>query len=298
MTGTVRAVISGAELTTKNKRFQKDLEHRLNRWMQETANNIGDALKEKYGSANKMAKTDSQPDDDDDTQTELLVGGKKIPKWQSNAIRAMALLGSKAINWNELVTIFQPYLQAAGDEGVDVGVGQLQMVDAKKAMKSAEEEVADDSKSRAAALAGLKYDADDNLVEDPDARWPLTEVMRRDLEGSVLLAVTEGWTAEQLAAVIEVSYALSPERATIIANTELTNAQNGGTYSLWRKSGAVTLVRWVTSDKERKPDECDSYEAQGVVPLGHEFAEGLRSPRAHPFCECELEVVDPFEVTV
>jgi hypothetical protein len=299
MTSTQTPVISGAKLTAKNKRLQADLEHRLNRWFQETGNHIGTALKGKYklgSKPSKASKADDQDVEGDDLQTELLVGGKKIPKIQSDLIRALALLGWRAINWKELVAIFQPYLEDAGLEGVDVGVGQVQMVGAQKVTEQASEDVAEYAAQRSAELAGMKRTADGELEENLEAHWPLTDVMRRDLESSITQAVTEGWTAEQLAAVIEASYALSGDRATIIANTELTNAQSGGTYSLWKRSKSVTLVRWVTSDLERQPDECDDYEAQGVVPLGHEFAEGLFHPRAHPRCRCSLEVVDPNEV--
>lgn len=294
MIGT-RPVISGKELTPKNQRLQIDLEHRLNRWFQETSNSIGEALHQKYPNANKFAKADD--DQDDGLQTELLVGGKRIPKEQSNIIRAMALLCWGSIKWDALVAIFQPYLQAAGEEGVNVGVGQVQMQDAVQSRHNASEEVEEQSKTRSAELAGMKYTEDDKLVEDPDAHWSLTEVMRRDLESTITLAVTENWTTSQLAAVIEASYAFSSERATIIAETELTNAQSGGTYSLWRSSGTVTLVRWRTADKDRQIDECDACEAQGIVPLGHEFAPKVFAPRLHPFCECELEVVDPTEIS-
>lgn len=304
MTGTT-PVISGSKLTPKNQRLQRDLEHRLNRWFQETSNHIGTAIKGKY-KLKKVKKADSDPDGDD-LQTELLVGGKKIPKIQSDMIRAMALLGWSAINWKELVAILKPYLQAAAEEGVDVGVGQVQMKNAGKSQDDANEDAEEYADRRAAELAGLKWvevpkgtpDAIErnggyyDLVKDDDAHWPLTTVMERDIDASVTQAIMEGWTADQLSAVIDASYALSAERSAIVANTEITNAQSGGTYSLWRRSGTITLVRWRTSEGHDQDDECDDYEAQGVVPLGHEFAEGLFSPRAHPFCLCSLEVVDP-----
>lgn len=303
-------VISGKELTPKNKRLRTGLEHRLNRWCQEQSNHIGEAIKGKYKlKGQKAKKADSDPEGDD-LQTELLVGGKKIPKIQSDMIRAMVLLGWSAIRWKELVAIFQPYLRDAGEEGVDVGVGQVQMTSAGKTQDAAIEDAEAYANRRAAELGGMKWVEVDKdtpgavehdgkyveLVEDKDARWPLTSVMERDIEATVTQAVLEGWTAEQLAAVIDVSYALSAERMAVVADNEITNAQSGGTYSLWRRSGAVTLVRWKTSDKDRLIDECDACEAQGVVPLGHEFAEGVFSPRLHPFCECELEVVDPNEL--
>lgn len=310
----ITPAISGADLTPKNHRLQIDLEHRLNRWFQETANHIGDVIRSKYEPGQLSTRKaddldDSSDPEGEDLQTELLVGGKKIPKVQSDLIRALALLGWGAIKWREMVLFVEPYLEAAAQEGIDVGVGQVQMVSPAKAQAAAEEDAEAYAARRAAELAGMKWvevpkDAPGamehhgvfvDLVEDPNAHWPLTDVMRRDMDASIEQAVTEGWTADQLAAVIEASYALSAERSTIIAETEMTNAQSAGTYSLWRRSGSVTLVHWTTHGIDREPDECDRYEAQGVVPLGHEFDEGLFSPRAHPFCRCSLEVVNPSE---
>lgn len=290
-------VISGKKLTAKNKRLQIALEHHLNRWMQEQANAVGEVLKANYrkGMWVQTKATRKALDDagGEDLQTELLVGGKKIPKIQSDLIRALALLGWGAVRWEPLIGFFRSFLNDAGDEGVSHGLGDLALVNASQVKDKAEEDAEAYADRRSAELGGMKRNADGTLEEDPEARWPLTDVMQRDIENSIAMAVTEGWTAEQLAAVIDASYAVSAERATIVANTEITNAQSDGTYSLWRQSGVVTLVAWRTSDSHDQDDECDDYEAQGVVPLGHEFAPGIFSPRAHPFCLCELEVVDP-----
>lgn len=301
----MQPVISGADLTPKNKRMRADFEHRLNRWFQEQSNAIGEAIKGKYkpGRANsklsqsrkltEMLDKDDSDAEGDDLQTELLVGGKKLPKIQSDMIRAVVLLGWGVINWPGLVELAEPYLEEAGKEGVDVGIGQVQMVNAAKVREKAEEDASKYAAARAAAMAGMRYTDEGKLETDPDARWPLTDVMQRDLESTVTQAIVEGWTANQLAAVMDVSYALSAERAEIIADTEITNAQSGGTFDTWKHSETITLVRWRTSLLHDFEDECDDFEAQGVVPLGHEFAEGLFSPRAHPRCRCSLEAVDP-----
>lgn len=281
-------VISGSKLSPKNLKFQLDLEYRINRWFQETANRIGDVLEEKYGESGtvKLLK-----DDDDGLQTEVLLGGKKVPKLESDTIRAIALLAWKAVDWKQLVGELQPYIEAAVMEGVDIGTAQVAVESVARTAESAKEAAQKYASERSAELAGMRVNSDGELVSDPGAKWPLTDVMKRDLEMTVALAVEEGWTASQLAAVIEASYALSSERAAVVANTELTNAQSFGTYTVWKNSGVVTMARWVTSDLEREPDECDEYEAQGIVPLGHEFAPGIWFPRAHPNCRCNLEVV-------
>lgn len=301
-------VISGSKLSKRNLKFQIDMEHRINRWFQTTSNRIMDAIGDKFGTAVKMAKADSS--DDDGLQTEVLLGGKKVPKLESDTIRAIALLAWKAVDWNSLVLELQPYIEEAVHEGIDIGTAQVEIENVARVAEAAKEAAQKYAADRSAELGGKRRVAvaptagttpstpseaqttGGELVDDPNAEWPLTDVMQRDLESTVAMAVDEAWTVEQLAAVIEASYALSSERAAVIANTELTNAQSFGTYTVWKESGVITMVHWRTSDLERQPDECDAFEAQGVVPLGHEFARGIRYPRAHPNCRCDLEVID------
>ena len=82
------------------------------------------------------------------------------------------------------------------------------------------------------------------------------------------------------------------ERATLIAENEMMNAQTAGTVAVWSNLDTTTIVRWRVNDlAPRVEDECDDYEDQGDVPLGHEFAPGLFFPRSHPRCRCRLEVI-------
>lgn len=279
-------LISGSKLSKRNLKFQLDMEHRINRWFQTTSNRIVEAIGDKFGAAVKMAKSD------DGLQTEVLLGGKKVPKFQSDAIRAIALLAWTAVDWNSLVAELQPYIEEAAMEGVDIGTARMEVETIARTAEKAKEAAQKYAADRSAELGGKRRDAEGGLVDDPNAEWPLTEVMQRDLESTVAMAVHEGWTKEQLAAVIEASYALSSERAAIIANTELTNAQSFGHFAVYQARGIQTMARWRTNGLDREPDECDDYEAQGIVPLGHEFARGIRYPKAHPFCKCDLEIIE------
>lgn len=285
-------VISGAGITRRNAKFALDLEHRLNRWMQTQANNIGEALK---GIDLDWAKTkkaiDDQKTNDDGLQTELLLGGKKVPKLESDLIRAVALVAWRAISWPSLVAELQPYIAEAAQEGIAVGQAQEEVEAVASAAYAAKEAATEYAKDRAAEAAGLKYNAEDELVPDAQAHWPLTDKFKNDIESTIAQGIDEGWTDSQISAVIEASYAFSPDRVEVIADNELTNAQNVGTFSYWRASKLTTWVQWRTSDIHIESDECDLYEAQGVVALGHEFAPGLRWPRAHPRCRCSLVAI-------
>ena len=282
----------------RQAKFALDLEHRLNRWMQAQANNISEALKgvdldwAKTAKSVRTLKAEAEHDTNDDgLQTELLLGGKKVPKVESDLIRAVALLAWRAISWPSLVSELESYIAEATADGVGIGEAQSEITATASVIYDAKQSAQKYAKERAAEAVGMKYNAQDELVDDPHAVWPLTDKFKTDIESTIAQGIDEGWTDSQISAVIEASYAFSPERVEIIADTELTNAQNFGTYTYWRTSKVVTWVRWLTSDIHEVEDECDIYEAQGIVALGHEFAPGIRWPRAHPYCRCSLVAI-------
>jgi len=274
------------KLTPANQKLLPGMEHRIGRWFKASAKKASMAIGDHFAGVTKMVKADS----DDDTQTEWLAGGKKLPKIESDAIRAAALLGWRAMNWKALADELMAYLQAGADSGVQTGM------DDSGGSSTTEEKAAEVAAiyaaSRSAEMVGTVRDANGNLVEDPDAHWAISDATLNDLEKTITQGIEEGWTVNQLAAVIEASYGFSSDRATLIAENEMMNAQTAGTVAVWSNLDTTTIVRWRVNDlAPRVEDECDDYEAQGDVPLGHEFAPGLFFPRSHPGCRCRLEVI-------
>lgn len=280
-----------------------DLEHRLNRWCQTQINRVAAALEEKYENSKKtVSKADDSPDDQDDKdnpddlQPELLLGGMELPPLQRHTIRALALLMWRAVDWRALSLEMKAYLEAAAEEGVSRGMAQvvdsLTEAEAKEVGEKATAEAIKQADDRAAEVIAMRWEEDGNLVPNPSAHWPLTDVMRRDFVATARQAVEENWSSSQVAAVMEAVYALSAERMEVVANAELAQMQSDGNYIVWTTSGVIAMVRWRTSDDpKRNTDECDDCEEQGIVPLGHEFFPGVYSPLLHPFCQCRLEAV-------
>lgn len=273
------------KLTPRNERLTKGLQHRMARWLKANGKAVGQFYIDHFVDLNKLVKAD---DDDDGKQTELLAGGKRIPKMESNTIRALALLGWRTMKWEALADEVLHYLQDAGDEGVNTGIsGSEASTDIEDAAREA---VAGYASMRSAEMVGMVRDAKGEMVENPNAHWAISDPTLKDLERTLTQSSDEGWTPAQLAAVIEASYMFSDDRATLVSENEMMNAQTCGTAQVWM--ALDTIVRWRVNDlAPRAPDECDDFEEQGNVPLGHEFAEGLRWPRAHPKCRCRLEIV-------
>lgn len=286
----VKIFIDTDKLTPHNEKMREGFEHRLARWFKRSAKSAAVALDDHFaGVTAKVAKSGDESEDDD-TQVELLAGGAKLPKIESDAIRAAALLAWRSMKWSLLADEMQAYLSDAAQDGMTVAIDDANPTTAEQ--DAANTEAVNYGKARSAEMVGMVRDANGKLVEEPDAHWPISIPTLTDLEKTIAQGVEEGWTLNQLAAVIEASYTFSPKRAELVAENEMMNAQTAGTVAVWKNLDVTTIVRWRVNDlAPRAPDECDEYEAQGNVPLGHEFAEGLFSPRAHPKCRCRLEVI-------
>ncbi|HLW72167.1 MAG TPA: hypothetical protein VKS22_16275 [Candidatus Binataceae bacterium] len=149
--------------------------------------------------------------------------------------------------------------------------------------------------ARGAELVGMRYDEAGALVANPDASWAITDSTRELLRGTVRQAIEEGWSAQQLGAAVESSYAFSATRAAMIGRTEIARASEQGTLSGWRNSGVVDAVRWVLGSEHDDDvpggDECDDNAEAGAIAIGEAFPSGDEAPPAHPNCICALEAV-------
>ena len=290
--------IDSGKLTDKNLRLTKDLEHRIARWLKKSGKAIGSGIRKQYG-GNKQIKADVGSQDQDnpeDKKPEILLGGAEATPIERHTAQAIALLAAGFLNWDALSDEVYPYLDSAAEDGVGIGIDQLPDIDVGIDIGATQESAAEAAnryaRDRSAELIGKKRLDDGTLIDNPNAKWAISETTREDLKATIAQAIEEGWTANQLAAVIEGSGTFSSARAKLIADTEMRNAQSLGTFLAWTQSGVQVMVRWQTTEDERVCDECDGYEDQGIVPLGHQFAPGIQHPTAHPLCRCILEVVN------
>jgi len=115
----------------------------------------------------------------------------------------------------------------------------------------------------------------------------ITDATRDGLRGLIEDAFTDGMSPADLAASIRGSYLFSPERADLIAQTELGMAHVSGTLEGWKQSGVVEGKSLILSNDHDQDDECNDAADLGVVPLDSDF-DGLGDPPIHPRCECDV----------
>lgn len=146
------------------------------------------------------------------------------------------------------------------------------------------------AQDRAAEMVGKKW-VDGELVDNPNADYAITESTRDLLRSTVAQAIDEQWGIDELASEIEQGNAFSPERADLIARTEVARADMEGSMAGYRESGVVEKKEWLISNDENVCDICEGNAAQGEIGLDDEFESGDDAPPAHPACQCSLAPV-------
>jgi hypothetical protein len=154
----------------------------------------------------------------------------------------------------------------------------------------ANENAAAFARDRGAELVGRKW-VDGELVENPDARWAITESTRDKVRDLVERAYTDGMTPAELKEEIEDSTEFSAGRAKLIAKTETAKASVSGTITGWAASGLVTGKQSLLSDDHDLDDECNDAAEEGAIPLDEDFSTGDDGPPYHPGCNCSLIAV-------
>jgi len=180
-------------------------------------------------------------------------------------------------------------LEMAALSGVSDAMLQMELSDA-KLLSSVNTIASKYARRRAAELVGMKYDEEGNLVPNPNAKWAISDTTRDRLREIVRNAFEEKTPFSEVVDDIRNADIFSDGRAATIARTEVSRAQVGANFDVWKESGLVNKVKWLAVG----PDPCPICIANHGVErvLGNEFPSGDIMPTAHPNCYCILQAVD------
>ncbi len=156
---------------------------------------------------------------------------------------------------------------------------------AAEATKYVNQDAIDYAQTRAAEMIGKKV-VDGKLVDNPDAKWAISDTTRDGIRQLVVDAEKQGQSVQQLAAAIRKSALFSPERAKRIAQWELSYADNNGRLIAWKRSGLVAGKRSILGSEHKICDECDANVKAGVIGLDETFPSGHQCAPYHPSCPC------------
>lgn len=150
------------------------------------------------------------------------------------------------------------------------------------------EYVQDTAKRLVAQLVGKRVDENGILVDNPKAKYRITESIRKDIRQSIATSLNLGESQTDAKARVE-RVIRNPKRAEIIARTETVNAYQEGLLTMGRQSGAVGK-QWQTVNYT---DVCGENASQGIIRINDRFVSGHTAPAAHPNCRCALVLIYP-----
>lgn len=221
--------------------------------------------------------------------------GKKITKrlikdaTEDNAKKAKAI--ADALDLDSLDEIAYSLPNSIADVAEDSSLYALAQVGVKESDSIVDrvfDRAVDYAKNRAAEMVGKRW-VDGELVDNPDAEWVISDSTRDDIQRIIQQGLDDNIGKDGIADLIEQSTTFSPERAEMIANTEIGIANSQGAldgYKEARDLGIKIKKDWV-ADEDPCLD-CQANEDAGSIDLDDMFPSGDDSPLAHPGCECVL----------
>jgi hypothetical protein len=151
---------------------------------------------------------------------------------------------------------------------------------------------ADWAQQHAGKLLGKRVLEDGTTVEDKtDGDYRITDATR-DMVGKIVTrGIRDGLTNDEIVQQIE-DLGFSEERAQLIADNEVGNANSAGTlqaYSDAVDAGVTVMKGWLTVGDDNVDDEiCGPNEEQGPIPIDEPFQSGHMAPLGHTRCRCSL----------
>ena len=240
---------------------------------------IGVEVAKALRKAEKVAKAspdDSDPDEDDRVRRRA---DDIVNEFDLGSLYAEA----EPIGANLEDVVTDTVARAVAQVGPDDSAGFVNQVNA-RAVAIARE--------RAAELVGMHFDADGKLVPSDDAEMAITDSTRDMLRATIADDLAAGKTTDEIADDIAQHYAFSPERAAVIAATEVSRANSMAaqeSYQAAADAGVPVKKRWLA--EADCCDVCSANQAAGAIDLDDTFPSGDDTPPGHPNCRCSLTPV-------
>lgn len=211
------------------------------------------------------------------------VRGGKIRKAKSEDALLRAIIEQTAKEWDLTPDEVEELYAQAALGGASLGSLQVSITD-RGMLDKVNTVAANWARDRAAELVGKRRLADGSLIENPDARWAITQSTRDALQTIISnVFKMDSPTMPDVERFIQTAGIFSDKRASMIARTEVSLAQTQGNLTAWKVSGKVSTVEWVLSGNHDHDDECDENADNGPYDIDE-----VPDCPAHPNCDCVL----------
>lgn len=202
---------------------------------------------------------------------------------------AAEILASLDLDWSDLVPEINDLLAAMAKDAASTTLVRIG-IDTTDATKLANTRAEAWAADRSAELVGMKW-VKGELVQNPNAKWVISESTRDMIYTDVNNAVAEGWSNQRLSKAIQDGRGFDKSRADMIARTETAKANGAGALDGYRAAadaGVKLKKEWIRAS-QNEGDDCDICQAnadQGPIDIEDAFESGDMAEPAHPKCMC------------
>ena len=195
------------------------------------------------------------------------------------------MLKYKVDDWEDLIPEVTPLLEAVATEGAEKYLLRFGITGAKNKTLWTKvlDQASEMARTRSAELVGKRILANGKIVDNPDAKWAITDTTRNDLCELASSAVDKGWTVNQLQHEIVGHESFSPARALTISRTEKAFASSRG-EKLAAKGVGMKWKELIPAENDC--DECQECADEGRILIDQDFVSGDDAPPIHPSCRC------------
>ena len=184
--------------------------------------------------------------------------------------------------------------QQAAEEVAEAALARVGLGDDEGMVEKVSARAVAIARDRAAELVGMRWDADsESFIQNPNAEMAITDSTRDMIRTIIADGLENNLSAEDIADQIESSVAFSPERADLVAKTEITRTNSDAALSAYRDArdaGVRLKKRWLVAAQD-VCDDCTKNAKQGAIELDAQFQSGDDGPPNHPNCRCSVSPV-------
>lgn len=197
------------------------------------------------------------------------------------------------MGWSIVIGDVQPLLDSMAKDGANIASKQLAAIPDSQddLVGRADSRTVEYAAARAAELVGMRRTKSGDFIENPNAKWAITDGTRSMLNDLVTKAMQEGWSNDHLKEEILNGYPFSESRAETIARTEINRADSQGSLIAYQESGVIQGKQSILSFDYDDDDICLDNADAGIIPLDEAFPSGDLAPPYHPRCRCTLDGV-------
>lgn len=150
------------------------------------------------------------------------------------------------------------------------------------------------ARQQIADLVGKRLDPNGNMIDNPKAKYRISDKTRQDVRESIRTSLHLG--EDQATATARLIKTIrDPKRAAKIASTEAVNAYQGGLHLYAKTSGAVKK-EWQTIIGACLL--CITNAKAGAIPINDLFPSGHKQPSCHPWDRCAVRYLYPEELNI